>query len=66
MCEFDVTCDVCMLNHVQSWLYIVESLKSIVISRTTGFIWAQVRQINCLGSGFSTRALINWTVLLQF
>jgi hypothetical protein len=23
MCEFYVTYDVCMLNHVQSWLYVV-------------------------------------------
>jgi hypothetical protein len=23
MCELYVTCDVCMLNHVRSWLYVV-------------------------------------------
>jgi hypothetical protein len=41
-------------------LYVVESLKSLMILWTTGFIWAQVRQINCLGSSFSTCVLINW------
>jgi hypothetical protein len=43
MCELYVTCDVCMLNPVRSWLYVAESLKSLVISRTAGFIWARVK-----------------------
>jgi hypothetical protein len=62
MCELFVTCDVCMLNPVRSWLYIGECLKSLVISRTTEFIWTQVRNYNYFNSCHCTDARINWTV----
>jgi hypothetical protein len=65
MCELYVTCDVCMLNPIRSWLYVGESLKSLVISWTTGFILAQVRKYNYLGSYHCTCARINWMILSQ-
>jgi hypothetical protein len=65
MCELYITCDVCTLNPVRSRLLVGKSLKSLVISRITGFLWVHVRKIDYLGSGFSTCALINWTVLSQ-
>jgi hypothetical protein len=36
-----------------------------MISWTTGFIWAQVCNDDCLDSCFRACALINWTVLSQ-
>jgi hypothetical protein len=40
-------------------------LKSLVISWTTGVIWAQVWEFDCFGDCFWTCALIIWTVLWQ-
>jgi hypothetical protein len=59
-------CNKCrlMLNHYDlgcSWFV----LKSLVISWTTGVIWAQVWEFDRFGDCFWTCALIIWTVPLQ-